>query len=214
MILIMTTYNRFEVLEQCIQSFLKTDFKKDTKLYLFDDCSEKEVKKYLFKSLSNIKNLTVSFIFNTKNLGCNVNVFNSLKYVFELTNEEFVFVIDSDAVFNKNWLKKIDELIEKTKNDKIGCIGLFDTNKHQIKQKYDDELNEKVHIGGFCIAINRKIFFNQKMQIRDWDWKLSEICNEEKYKILCTNKSYIQHLGHSTGTHMKGDVAINFIGED
>ena len=79
--------------------------------------------------------------------------------------------------------------------------------------EYDSDLNEKKTLGGFASLVNceylREVPHNKEPF--NWDWELFELLKNKNKKLLCSEKTYAQHIG-AFGTHSKGfghDIGIN-----
>lgn len=211
-ILCLTTYNRYEILKQSLDSLNKTNFPENCYLFIKDDCSTDE---RVINLLNTYKfNVKRSMTFNPENLGCDLNVLSCMEQGF--TQEtDYVFVLDSDAYYHPEWLNKNIELLEKENN--IGMAGTFNMEKHEVLEDKGDYVIKK-SIGGFSVAVHRKIFENIPKEI-EWDWKATRICKELGYKILATKESYSEHLG-IIGTHASvennklGGRTSNFVGDN
>ena len=219
----LTTFNRVGYLTQSISSLLNTDFSTPTTLRIFDDHSEDPRVLEIFKSIPKIDNLEIEFYTNTRNLGCDLNVNQAIKKSFEFCEDKFVVVLDSDGLYNPNWLNFIKRKTEELKDEKIAAISIFDTPSHAVIGKYDDDLNEKGNVGGFAVALNREVYEKVDPEVIleghstfCWDWQFIRRAEEMNYKRLCSKRSYAQHIGaygvHSNGS--KFEFAKNFTYED
>jgi|7_EtaG_2_1085326.scaffolds.fasta_scaffold60958_1 glycosyltransferase involved in cell wall biosynthesis len=215
----LTTFNRLGYLTQSVSSLMNTSFTVPTTLRIFDDHSEDPMVLELFKSIPKIQNLEMEFYTNTRNLGCDLNVNQAIKKSFEFCDDKFVVVLDSDGLYNPNWLSFLNRKINELQDEKIAAISIFDTPSHEVIDKYDEDLNEKRNVGGFAVAINRDVYDkvdpNVILEGHDtfcWDWQFIKRSEEMNYKRLCSKKSYAQHIGaygvHSNGS--KFDFANNF----
>lgn len=207
---VLTIYNRFDYVNAFFGSFFQSNLENLDKLTIFDDYSTEDSIVELLKGISNISEPEISIYRNPSNLGCDLNVFTAINHGFEETEDDFIMVLDSDALLKKEWLDVIIKQLEKVKNEKVGALSIFNTNNHLAIKDYDDELLEKHSLGGFCVALNRYIF-NKMTDHNCWDWRFMDICKDENYKVLCTKISYAQHIGnYGVHSHGGGDKAINF----
>ena len=218
MYLALTTYNRFDILQRSIKSLFMSLFLPDTKLVIADDCSsDVRVKTFLSDIVkSTISNLSIELILREKRLGCNQNMISTIKYCFEKSKEQFVISIDSDTVYNSQWMIKMIEAKDSVKNDKIGMLTIYDSTWHGTEKQYNNFLKTKHDLGGFSCLLNKDLFMLPQLKIEAWDWSYVNLCKSNNYLMLCTLNSYVQHIGKS-GEHSDGsdgwDHAANFIGE-
>ena len=213
--LALTTCNRFEVLQLSIHSLLRSSFPEGTHLLISDDCSSDKKAVEFLKIMSSVKinNLTIETIFREKRLGCDSNMVETIKSCFIKSNDPFVVTIDSDAIYNPQWLNKLIEA-KNTVTDKIGMLTIYDSNWHGSRGSYNDILNKKDDVGGFACMLNRDIFMSPEIKVTSWDWSYVNLCKKLNYLILSTKVSYAQHIGKS-GEHSDGssnwDHAENFV---
>jgi glycosyltransferase involved in cell wall biosynthesis len=215
----LTTFNRLGYLTQSVSSLMNTAFTVPTTLRVFDDHSEDPMILELFRSIPKMQNLEMEFYTNTRNLGCDLNVNQAIKKSFEFCDDKFVVVLDSDGLYNPNWLSFLNRKINELQDEKIAAISIFDTPSHEVIGEYDEDLNEKRNVGGFAVAINRDVYDKVDPNVIleghstfCWDWQFIKRAEEMNYKRLCSKKSYAQHIGaygvHSNGS--KFDFANNF----
>jgi GT2 family glycosyltransferase len=213
----LTTYNRFEYLERSLQSLWKTDFPPDTHLVISDDNSTDIRVIELLASLAPPKNVDLDIIYNLVNVRCDANMVRTIKYCFSRSNDPYVITIDSDVLFNPQWLNKLLEGLDMVKDIKVAGLSVFNTVfYHPIMSEYNDFLYEKSNLGGFCAALNRDIFMRQDLRVDQWDWSYVELANKEGYRWFCTRPSYVQHFGaHGKSSSLDGyyDTADDFVGE-
>jgi glycosyltransferase involved in cell wall biosynthesis len=207
---------RWEFFEKSMPTFLATDFPPDTSIVIADDCStDPRVKEYL-RGIKTPANCRIEFIFRKTNQTCDVNMRKTLTYGFSLTRDRYVITADSDALYNRLWIRKLIEARDSVnKPDHVAMITCFDTKSHKIIGDYNDLLVEKKDVGGFCALVNRDIFFNPSMKTECWDWQVCGIAKRLGYKFLCTKQSYVDHLGKGkSGEGKAWDTAKNFVGLD
>ena len=216
--IVLPTYNRLDYLKRSLGSLLLTDIEEDC-LWAYDDASsERGVKDFLLEH----ECPKFKIHFNERNLGCDHNVYQSIKKTFERTDDQFLTVTDPDAIYHPEWLSFIKRKLAD--HNDIGLLSVFNTENHPERGVCEDaELCEKKSVGGLALAINRDIF--EKVDpnvILDrhshfcWDWQCVTLCNKMGYKILCSKDSYVDHIGF-VGVHSRregqGDQAQNFLGE-
>lgn len=187
----LTSYNRPEYLQQTLNSLAQTDFGYDRlEIFCFDDNSDDFRTVQLLRRFKH-PNLRVNLSFRDKRLGCDANNFTALRYLFN-RGEKYVFVIDSDGICKKNWYKFLTRKIKEYPN--LGGLSLFNAMPASYISKHDDELNEVKSFGGFASLINGEAFRGLNLE-KSWDLDFCEYARNRGYQILCSNKSYFQHIG-------------------
>lgn len=215
---VLPTYNRLDYLKRSTNSLLDSEMTEEDFVWVYDDASfEEGVKDFLLKNESD--KFKVSF--NEKNLGCDLNVYESIKKTFQSTTEDFVVVTDPDAIYNSQWLEFIKQKLSTHKN--IGLLSVFNTENHlEVEPHKDSELCIKESVGGLAVAVNRKIFERVNPNIVlpyhknfCWDWQCVALCRDLRYDIVCSRDSYVDHIGF-IGVHSRSektaDRAQNFLG--
>lgn len=197
---------------------LASSFLPDTKLVISEDCSsDSRIKPFLIEvAKTPIPNLSMELSFREVRVGCNPNMVSTIKYCFIKSEEQFIISIDSDTLYNPQWMVKMIEAKDSVKNDKIGMLTVYDSTWHGIDKSYNDFLKTKHDLGGFACLLNKNLFMLPDLKVEAWDWSFGDICKKNNHLLLCTLKSYVQHIGKS-GEHSDGsdnsDHANNFVGE-
>ena len=218
--IVLTTYNRYEYLEPSLRSLYSSIFSQEDSIWIYDDCSTDPKIKTLLTEHSR-KTPETHLHFNEQNLGCDLNVYHSIKRTFEKTNEDFIVVTDSDAIYNDQWLSFLKSQL--LMYPRVGMLSVFNSPKaHAVKYEINERLVKKDSVNGLGVALNRKVFENIDPTVIlsghrcfCWDWQFITLCNNMGYDILCSKNSYIEHIG-KFGVHSKGriDLAENFLGSN
>lgn len=218
--IIITTFNRFEYVKRMLESFKRTIFPEGTVVYINDDGStDTELKKYIFGYHIENNNVILKKHLNQQNIGSKRNYVES---VLRLEKEEIDFVInlDSDCVLNPKWLLKIKQIINNF-GDNIICSSFFC--RHHIGNPSNrliplkDEYYERDTLNGLGICFPSRYIEDFKIESDlHFDSFLAQVI-KPKYnlKCICTNVSYIQHIGIkgvNSNPH-SFDAAELFIGE-
>jgi GT2 family glycosyltransferase len=216
-----TTYNRYKYLLSTLESLKKTIFLPDTVLIITDDNSqEQDTINYLKNYNIENENIKIRKIFNESNLGSKDNYHKSLLSFID-EDVDFIVNIDSDCLLNKQWLLKINELINEF-DDNIICssfcckyhFGNPNNKLEIIKEKY----YERDTLNGMGICFPKKIlheFYNHSPLHFD-GYLCHDLKNRYKMRCICTSISYMQHIG-AYGVHSNPhayDCSDNFIGEN
>ena len=120
------------------------------------------------------------------------------------SQENYLFNADSDLLFNSNVIDIIEENIRATEkiNSKI-IFSVFNTPNHKIIKKIDENLYQKESIGAAGVVLSKQVVKTFVETIpKQYSYKIPSIdyffCSKLKqddYKILCTQNSYVQHIG-------------------
>lgn len=197
------TYNRKNLLEMMAKSLYMSDLTSfETHIRIYDDCSTDFNEDYL-------KNLfpgAVTVVRNKKNLKADLNTYN-MYCDFLNSEDEFFFNADSDLIFNKNWLNFLKENMAQTD----GVLSIFNAavNHPEIKENAGSipgGLIQKEHIGAAGTFFSRKrmeeIVENMNAEERkEIDWNFSKMFRRNGVRILCSEESYVQHIGLAFGQH-------------
>lgn len=119
---------------------------------------------------------------------------------FAKSDNDYLFIADSDLVFNKDILVHIEKIIDELeKNGKMVIFSLFNAHTHETIKEFNEDLVVKKEIGAAGTVISKKAVFefkdkeyNGKISIDNF---FSNILREKGNEILCTKNSYVQHIG-------------------
>lgn len=216
-----TTYNRYGYFQQMVDSLRASKILNHTKIFISDDFSQDENIKKLLKTIENEswQNPTVitKVFYNEKNIGSRLNY---IKNISRFKNEEVDMVInlDSDAIFNKNWMIELDKLLEIFNYNVIGSVFFCDNRSRDPKNFVIEHENyiERRTMNGLGLTFPAWLIPYIETEITEVDHLDHYICrkkNEFNLKCVCTKKSYIEHIGvygeHSDPSTI--DRATNFI---
>jgi len=193
---VISTWNRFNLLQQTIGSLFKNTKTKDFEVIVVDDASTDGTKKYLEK-LENVNYFCFPervSISEVKNKGAEMVSFS-----------DYICFCDNDVYFEPNWDEILIKVLEKY--SKIGIVGGEKHPHHRIleKRKLDDKY--KVFIteqqAGFSLFMRRtdwekcKPFITTKEGIGGGgeDNNICDTFKRNKYLIASVNPSVILHCG-------------------
>lgn len=191
------TYNRKDIIEYSSKSLNEIRGIENCKIHVFDDCSTEYDKKFLQK-IYNTKNVVV----NKNNIKADNNT-EQMYRSFLKSNCDYLLNADSDLIYNRDLIKIIEKIIKKFKKINQPVIfSLFNTENHEIVEEYDSELCIKKDLGAAGMVFSKeavKIILDnidkeEKKRI-GIDFSFSKIFNDMNYKLFCTKKSYVQHIG-------------------
>lgn len=206
------TYNRKKLIEYTSRSLGEIEGIQNTCVRIFDDCSTEYDKQYLKEKYPMVDKITI----NKENLGADYNTQKMFKD-FANSDNEYLFIADSDLVFNTDILKQIDDEIKelKEKNETV-IFSLFNAHRHKAIGEYSERFEIKKDIGSAGTVISKeavKKFINKEYSGKvSFDNFYCKCLTKEGAKILCSKNSYVQHIG-ITGQNSflnSVDMGINF----
>jgi len=187
-----TTYNRKDVIEYNSLSLSEIKNINYKDVIVIDDNSLEFDNKYL-------KNKYKQAIIkkNNMNVGADKNLLNLLKY-FNSSNYDYLFIADSDLIFDKDILKTIEKHIKCFDKDEPILFSLFNTLNHKI---IDENKNFyiKDSIGAAGAIINKKLvnmyLNNENKENYPIDYDICKYYKSLGYFIYTTKNSYVNHIG-------------------
>ena len=204
----MCTYNRPDYVELCFETLFNSDLSLLQHLYIYDDAStDKEVLKML-RVVSKRDNVTVTY--RGERLGCDGNMTASLVEISK--KAEDVISIDSDSLFNIDWLNKLHELKQRVLKE-FGGWAVLGVRNHEVWHVVNEVLPglvQKDWVGGFAVLINKDYFPSWVKNIyshdQSWDCEFGEYALEELgLSSFTTKNSYVAHIGRE-GSHETEDT--------
>lgn len=177
----MTTFNRSDYLKISLNTLKKVNYFPETKFVFVDDCSKDSRINYLILDFIKEKSDTIqSFYFkNGNNIGCLENYLNLIKKMKEI-DADFYIIIDSDCIFNCNWLYEIKKMI-LLQNNKEKCIY---TSWHMPQNKNQDCYNilEQHDEFNVCLTANVTGMVLPKFLMKYFDEELDrEVYNKRHF---------------------------------
>lgn len=188
------TYNRKELIEYTSKSLNLIEGIRDCSICIYDDCSDEYNETYLKYLYKNATKISI----NKENMGADVCTRNM--YIdFLKSEDEWLFNADSDLIFDSEILLHIEETINYLKNNKINAIvSFFNTPSHIKINDYSDKYIEKNHVGAAGILLDRRAAGLIVRRVKEgscFDWRFCKEWKKAGNIILCTKKSYVQHIG-------------------
>ena len=208
--LVFLTYNRIEITQKCLDSYLKCLDNDDIEeLIILDNNSNDDLTNYL-KDLQE-KNSKIKLIFSDENLG----VCHGRIILFNETIGDIIISIDSDAfLLNNDFFKRIQDLLYDEKYGIIGISGAYIDNWNFGNQRdiNDDDENEYIvdHIAGCCQAFRRDLYifdfkldpYYGKFWVEDTDLSMQSLeLNKKNFRI--NPKEYISHHWGGSGKNFQ-----------
>lgn len=189
------TYNRKDILEYASRSFRDINGIEEANVKIYDDCSTEFDKNYLKQKYP----MASEIIVNEKNVGAN---FNTRKMLADFANSknDYLFIADSDLVFNKDILFHIEKGIDELESQKkIVVFSLFNAHTHPIIEDFSEDFVIKKDVGSAGTIISKeavKIFIDKYYsEMRPFDGFYCNVLREAGAQIFCSKNSYVQHIG-------------------
>lgn len=193
------TCNRKQIIEYTAKSLSEVKGIEKAKIVIYDDCSDE----YDIDFLKKMYPMAYKIVRNEKRLGADYNT-EQMYRDFCKSQENYLFNADSDLLFNSNVIDIIEENIRATEkiNSKI-IFSVFNTPNHKIIKKIDENLYQKESIGAAGVVLSKQVVKTFVETIpKQYSYRIPSIdhffCSKLKqddYKILCTQNSYVQHIG-------------------
>jgi len=213
--IIIVSYNRTELLKQCIDSVLK--YTENFELLIWDNASNEKGREQYLKSLESGNN-GIRIFYSKKNIGAG----SGRREVSKFAEGKYIIFLDDDMVVTDNWAIDLVELIES--EDKIAGVSAIIVNMPENKimmrgckfREYEKMASifpidsnkpyskEMVLENGYCdlmggggVVFKKKIFdkflidINYNRALADYDFSLQ--INKAGYKFMNSNKSVIYH---------------------
>ncbi|MBQ8535016.1 MAG: glycosyltransferase family 2 protein [Bacilli bacterium] len=193
-----TTYNRKDIIDLTSKSLSEIIGLNYDDVYIFDDCSTEFNISYLKKKYPGAHVLK-----SKNNLGADKNIERAYNY-FLKSSYDYFFNADSDILFSKNILKKVNSIINKFDKNEPILFSVFNTLNHKVLSDLKNEFVIKKDVGACGCIFNKdsiKLFINKLPSHYDdtnWavDYTFCSIYNNLGYKIYVTRNSLIQHIGY------------------
>lgn len=190
---VVVTYNRIELLKECIEN-IQNQEKKFDEIIIVDNCSTDGTNKYLQKIALQEKKIKIISL--DENLGGAGGFYNGLSCVSG--NMDYVLIIDDDAILHKNFLKELSKGMEEGILAYSGSVltnGKIDTShRRRLKNrllllKEDVEVQEYFgthfyyDLATFCgLVVSRKLI--QKIGLPEKDYFIWYDDTEYSLRIL------------------------------
>lgn len=208
--LIITTFNRSDLLKQCLDSLRECDLSKVTHLLIYDDSStDKGVHNIASDFLSNISGIETCRISSDKNRGIKNSLRNAYEYCFGYGEVEYCINLDPDAIVKPNFINELLKLKEEFPEHIISGFNcehpqnpVISSHGHYVKRKHCNGINMLIDRSQYEAIIKPALLSNG-----NWDYS-----STHKLPFIISRPSLVQHLGvnKSTMGHTGGDVACDF----
>ena len=220
-----TSYNRYDYVQEFIESFERTHILDETTILVSDDNSEDERVRQAFQGFKERNpQLDVILSRNTNNMGSKAHYLNVMSRLRDM-GCDYLINIDSDSIFNPNWMTELDKLLQHFDYNILGSVFFTDTSKttdpsNWIKE-YNDDYVEKNSLNGLGLALPSFYVDQWEIDAREgryehFDAYIGTKRHDYNMKCFSTKISYMDHIGETGVNSRPGalcDKAINFAGD-
>lgn len=215
--LLITTYNRPEYLEQCIESLKKVDLK-DVLVLFLDDASTNAKTKQLINNFP-----PHYFIANKENSGIAASLLKGFDFLFSM-GCDYAINLDSDAIVSPRFIESLTALKKRFPEDIITGFNTLTKNehgkpRHPIFIKQSDHVIKKT-AGGINYLISKDLYeqwvkpslFKCLDRKTDWDNYLCSQLRNQGIRFVCTTPSVVDHIGEESSIckRINPDRAFDF----
>ena len=214
--IVICTYERPNLLAQCMQSILAADKPLGTQIVFVDDNSKgKELEHILHSHL-------YSVITKTENKGIHDSIKQGFNYLFYTQDCDVVMNLDSDAIIKKNGITKLLELHEQFPDTIVSGFNTLVPDsvtrkpRHPIVSEFDNYVTKK-SIGGINMVVNKNVYEKYvlpELHSYNWDWRVCHRMQKDNKLFIVSKPSVVQHLGIQSaigGIHnINPDIADDF----
>ena len=202
------TYNRLVTLEKMAETLSLTHGLDNPNIHIrvYDDRSSD----YDLDTLRKLFPKAVSVERRKRNLGANKNMLQMYRDFLETDDDVYIHT-ESDLLFHPDWLTFVGEMLPHT--DGVLCLY----HAEQVPVLKTTEINghsfvEKSYLDALGVVLTRDLV--QKIvdtcpatETFDWDW--SRYLHAEGYRLLTSQRSYVQHIGIE-GFNSDGVLYLHF----
>ena len=220
---IIPTYNRPQYLKKCLSSIKKTLLKKDTLIYIVDDCSTNKETIELIKNFKK-SNCLIRCVLKQENTGIQSSLLSSIEYCFN-NGYDYIIILNSDVIVNNYFYDMMVYYKELFPNNIISgfntlTLGESGLPRHPIT--YDGKFYVKKKTSGApCLGLDRKIYERyfkntlvdyQKQRRSAYDTEATRKASEDGCDIICTVPSVADHIGFDSSMKhsFNPDVSVDF----
>lgn len=205
--LIITAYNRPELLQQCLDSLLRADLSKVSEILVHDDKSTDP----------NVRRIAADFMVQVKNFhwwyndsdetGIKAALLRCYEWMF--SRNEYCINLDADAIVKPDFITRLLEL--KARWPECIISGFNCQHPKNPVLRDDDNYVTRQHCNGINMLIDKQqyeqVIRPALLASGNWDFN-----STHKWPFVITKPSVVQHIGahNSTMGHAHGDVACDF----
>jgi hypothetical protein len=214
-----TTCDRIDYWRRSAASLRKTDVLVGTKIIISDDFSlDPDVRLTSDSLVGNWNEVEVINIHRKARLGSASNYRETLS-LFDPKEFDVIINLDSDALYNRLWMRELDGLMSKYNYDVIANVFFCDDSPiypwNFVKDAGDHFERSALH--GLGLSFPSRFLTEicpQVTEANHFDHCLCNYARAKQMKFACPKKSYIEHIGdHGVNSHSRITFGTNFIGE-
>lgn len=206
--IVLNTWNRFPLMQVCVQTLMDSDLPKDIEIYVYDDHSSDE------RVIPFLQSLPVRlFRFETQQ-GCDEAIKNSLKQVYaKLVAEKgdskvpYLIHVEDDVYFHSQWYWELLKMLDyaNAHDVKVGLATVFRCSAHATKneKKMEKVFDYLPHVGAPTLLIHTSLLEKLSPGGKGFDWDIGSLCQRQGLEIICSKRSWVEHLGQ-IGAHEAG----------
>ncbi|MDR2395710.1 MAG: glycosyltransferase family 2 protein [Endomicrobium sp.] len=201
-------YNRKKYLNTIVKSLKECDCINEASIIVFNDCSTEFDETYLKQIF---KELNANVVTRLRNLRADRNNYK-IMLDFLNTNNDVLFICDSDLLLRPDTLKFIQSDFERTD----GFLSVYNSDFHRDVY-FDGEFVYKQDVGfaGICLSrdLVKSFVLKQKETPRSMDFKLSSFLIKKGIRLMVPKNSYVQHIGFDgqNCNNKSVDFSSNFV---
>jgi len=209
---VMTTYDRIYLLRKTVKSIEESVVR--PVINVFDDGSTRlsQVKKAIPQE---------GFVFNEfPHAGCLINHKRAFDSVLRNKAVKWIAVVDSDSILYKFWWVKVCDMVDMMHKNNVQVGGLFNKGDRATGGAAPDGYVYVNGTGGIGMVLSKeatKYITDKDTEKTGWDNMVCRGVIKDGGRIICTEKSYVQHAGFIEGLHatdrFEEQVAKNFCGD-
>lgn len=196
--IILNTWNRFPLMQVCVQTLMDSDLPDDIEIHAFDDCSSDE------RVIPFLKSFPIRVFRFESQLGCDEAIKTSLRQVYAELKVPWLIHVEDDVYFHLQWYREFMRMIDCAKEQDIpvGLGTVFRTAAHVPNRRLEafDCLSAT---GAPTLLINTNLLEGLKPGGRGFDWDIGSLCTKADLEIICSKRSWVEHLGQ-IGAHATG----------
>jgi glycosyltransferase involved in cell wall biosynthesis len=216
--LLITTYNRPQYLQQCLNSLYSSDLTSVHQILIVDDASSDPKVKPLLEKAIDILKAKVWVNQNNKGIANNIGLGSEL--LFETFDCDSVINLDPDTIVSHDWINKLSDLHKRFKT--VIASGFNTLSRHPGVPKPRHDVHEwfpdyvtKNSIGGINMMYSFSVFnkiIKPHLVAENWDWRVCDEFKKRYWLFVVTRPSVVQHIGIGEGMHPSNnpDVAFDY----
>jgi glycosyltransferase involved in cell wall biosynthesis len=211
--LIITTYNRPDYLQRCLDSLKQVDYPKGTQVYIIDDRSTDARTIELINSFT-LGEIPVTKYFKPANKGIKDSLI--VGYSLAYNQAEYFINLDSDAIVKPDFINRLVDLKKRFPDNIVSGFNSRNTDgrgqlRNPVISEHEDYVIKK-HANGINMCVSKaeydSIIKPALYQHGNWDFNST---SGEKNTVI-TVPSVVQHIGidSSMGHDHNPDIAFDF----